>query len=80
MGTHVITKYGIVKTTCNKQITFTIIQLEKMLHDVAMEIKACYEHGLTAFLPSFRNEWNAIEQEIRTLLECLNRNLLTLTA
>ena len=78
MGTHVITKVGVVKTTCNKQILFSIITLEKELHDVAMEIKACYESGLTAFLSSFRDEWNRIEGEIRTLLNCLNHNLHTL--
>lgn len=78
MGTHVITKIGIVKTTCTKQIMFAIVKLEKELHDVACEIKACYEHGLTAFLSSFRDEWNAIEQQIRTLLTYLNSNLLTL--
>lgn len=79
MGTHTMTRIGIVKNTCNKQVCYSIILLERELKEVYFQLQACHEHGMTAFLSHFRDEWKRLEQEIRTLLSALHTNITTLT-
>lgn len=79
MGTHTMTRVGIVKNACNKQVTYSIILLEKELKEVYYQLQACHEHGMTAFLSHFRDEWNRLVQEIHTLLSELRTNITTLT-
>lgn len=78
MSTHTMTKVGVVRNSCNKQVMYSIIRLEKEYAQLGLEIKACIEHGLTAFLSSFRDEHKRIEAEIRTLLDALRTNISTL--
>jgi hypothetical protein len=78
MGTHTITKVGVVKNSSTKQVCFSIILLERELHECTYQMKACKEHGMHAFLSHFQDEWNRIVNEIRTLLDCLRFTISTL--
>jgi hypothetical protein len=79
MGTHTMTKVGVVRNTCNKQVMYSIILLEKELREVYFQIKACHENGLTAFLSHFEEQMEHLRFEIRSLLTALCYNITTLT-
>jgi hypothetical protein len=79
MGTHTMTRVGVVRNSCTKQTMYSIILLEKELKEVYFQIKACEDFGLSAFLSSFMEQMEQIRYEIRTLLHALNQKITTLT-
>jgi hypothetical protein len=72
---HLFTQKGIVKTTCNKQVLYTIILLERELREVYYQLKSCLEYGIDAFITHFQEQQRVLIREIRSLLQCLRSNV-----
>lgn len=79
MTLFMMTKLGLVKVTCNKQVMYTIIRLEFELKEAFYQIKTCIEHGMTAFITHFEQERTRIISELNELLSHLRNNVHTLT-
>lgn len=75
MSTHTITRVGIVKNSCNKQVMYSILLLEKELKEASFQVKTCLEHAMDAFLSHFKEEIERLTEEIRSLLSCLCFNV-----
>lgn len=73
--THLLTKVGIVRTDCNKQIMYSIILLENHLNQLVENMQESAEFGMGALLPSFKEEANSVAQQISDLTGCLNDNI-----
>lgn len=74
MDTLIITKVGIVDSTCNNAIIEAVGLLEQERKEVEMQINLCIEHNQDAFLQLFENEVTRINRQISDLVSRFRLN------